>query len=244
MWQQWVRTTFVTAGLVTAIAAAAATPPAASHPAPAAGHAKHSTGKAGYPQVWIDESARVFHEPNCKVITSAMRRRGRSVAKIQKYTPAKECSVTDAEATKRWDAYLADDVVVGRQFGYGNADGGTTAAEDQAATDDDRDTRGAGSSSSAAKAWGKLESDQKSRDAEYQKKLGMTVYESSVYAPMGEAMYHTFGCEGLYRTERLESGSTYQKYVGRPITLKHAMDERLVRHGECNPPSYEFTYQQ
>lgn len=62
---------------------------------------------AALPQVWVEYATKTFHSPGCKRITSRMVRVPRSVAKIQRLAPAKECALTDAEAAARWNAMPA-----------------------------------------------------------------------------------------------------------------------------------------
>jgi hypothetical protein len=93
----------------TSSGAAKTSPPAKQRSATAAG-ATTAPADAGvvampvYPQVYIDQNANVFHEPDCKRITPAMTMRSRSVAVMQHVAPSAECAVSTAEAAKRWEA--------------------------------------------------------------------------------------------------------------------------------------------
>jgi hypothetical protein len=77
------------------------------------------------PQVWIDRGAGVYHSPKCPLISAQMPRMARSLAKMQKMTPAPECAVSDAEATRVWNELVAkkDPVTEARPGGFSQMSG-------------------------------------------------------------------------------------------------------------------------
>lgn len=85
-------------------------------------------------------------------------------------------------------------------------------------------------------AWGQLEKDKRSKDAAYEQRLDGTM----VFA--NGDRYHASGCSGLYIEDRDSSGRYFRRFVGRSITLRTAMTNRLTRHESCGAPSYEYKY--
>jgi hypothetical protein len=88
--------------------------------------------------------------------------------------------------------------------------------------------------------WQKLESDQKAKLDEYERRLAST----TVYiGPDG--MYHNGSCPLLMRPMMNGMGRiTETRFVGRQTTLASARDQHLSPHAECGAPSYQFSYSQ
>jgi hypothetical protein len=88
--------------------------------------------------------------------------------------------------------------------------------------------------------WQKLESDQKAKLDEYERRLATT----TVYiGPDG--MYHNAGCPLLTRPMMDRMGRIIEmQFVGRQTTLAYARDQHLSPHAECGAPSYQFSYSQ
>ena len=88
--------------------------------------------------------------------------------------------------------------------------------------------------------WQKLESDQKAKLDEYERRLATT----TVYiGPDG--MYHNASCPLLMRPMMDGMGRiTETRFVGRQTTLASARDQHLSPHAECGAPSYQFSYSQ
>ena len=88
--------------------------------------------------------------------------------------------------------------------------------------------------------WQKLESDQKAKLDEYERRLATT----TVYiGPDG--MYHNAGCPLLTRPTMDRMGRIIEtRFVGRQTTLASARDQHLSPHTECGAPSYQFSYSQ
>jgi hypothetical protein len=88
--------------------------------------------------------------------------------------------------------------------------------------------------------WQKLESDQKAKLDEYERRLATT----TVYiGPDG--MYHNAGCPLLTRPMMDRMGRIIEmQFVGRQTTLAYARDQHLSPHAQCGAPSYQFSYSQ
>ena len=88
--------------------------------------------------------------------------------------------------------------------------------------------------------WQKLESDQKAKSDEYERRLAAT----TVYiGPDG--MYHNGGCALLTEQMIDRMGRVIQtRFVGRQTTLAYARDQHLSPHAECGAPTYQFSYSQ
>ena len=88
--------------------------------------------------------------------------------------------------------------------------------------------------------WQKLESDQKAKLDEYERRLATT----TVYiGPDG--MYHNAGCPLLTQPVMDRMGRIIEtRFVGRQTTLAYARDQHLSPHAECGAPSYQFSYSQ
>lgn len=88
--------------------------------------------------------------------------------------------------------------------------------------------------------WQKLESDQKAKLDEYERRLATTI----VYiGPDG--MYHNAGCPLLTRPTMDRMGRIIgTQFVGRSTTLAYARDQHLSPHSDCGAPSYQFSYSQ
>ena len=88
--------------------------------------------------------------------------------------------------------------------------------------------------------WQKLESEQKSKSDEFERRLAST----TVYVgPDGR--YHNAGCPVLIENVFDRMGRVIQeRFVGRQTTLASARDQHLSPHAECSAPSYEWRYSQ
>jgi hypothetical protein len=88
--------------------------------------------------------------------------------------------------------------------------------------------------------WQKLESDQKTKLDEYERRLATT----TVYiGPDG--MYHNADCPLLTRPIMDGMGRILEmRFLGRQTTLAYARDQHLSPHTECGAPSYQFSYSQ
>jgi hypothetical protein len=88
--------------------------------------------------------------------------------------------------------------------------------------------------------WQKLESDQKAKLDEYERRLATT----TVYiGPDG--MYHNASCPLLTQPTMDPMGRIIgTRFVGRQTTLAYARDQHLSPHPECGAPSYQFSYSQ
>jgi len=88
--------------------------------------------------------------------------------------------------------------------------------------------------------WQKLESDQKAKLDEYERRLATT----TVYiGPDG--MYHNADCPLLTRPIMDGMGRVLEmRFVGRQTTLAYARDQHLSPHTDCGAPSYQFSYSQ
>ena len=88
--------------------------------------------------------------------------------------------------------------------------------------------------------WQKLESDQKAKLDEYERRLATT----TVYiGPDG--MYHNADCPLLTRPMMDGMGHVLEmRFVGRQTTLAYARDQHLSPHTDCGAPSYQFSHSQ
>ncbi len=88
--------------------------------------------------------------------------------------------------------------------------------------------------------WQKLESEQKAKSDEYERRLAST----TVYVgPDGR--YHNAGCLTLTENVFDRMGRVMQtRFVGRQTTLASARDQHLSPHAECGAPSYQWSYSQ
>lgn len=85
--------------------------------------------------------------------------------------------------------------------------------------------------------WQKLEQEQKEKLAAHRRKLESTTVQAGP-----DGAYHASGCEVLY-TWIMQPDKTVQRiYTGRPVSLAHALDSGMGRHGACGPPTGDFQY--